>query len=401
MVRAAYRALTRDLGLKLFSVFVAVTLWFYVLNTQDPMRTDTIDRPVQPVNVPEGLEAVRVLPESIALRLVGRVSALDRARLAGVQVLADLSEGQAGRNQAALRVANLPDRVTLEDLPRQTAQVWLDERTADKVPVTVLLAGAPPEGYEVLGDVTVEPPHVRIAGPAGVLERLARVVARVNVGGLTTPQRVSRELEALDNRQIPLPGITLEPQQVIITVPIHLVATKQVAVRPRIGAPAAGYVIADVRASPDTVTIKGRPEVVRQVREVVTEWQNISALRTTRDYNLRLVIPAGVQPVDDVRTVRVQVAVRPAAAPPAERRTPETEDRSREAAPSDPAGDEAPTTPEAEPPARPPTEQPQTPTTPAPARPGDAAARDRAPADTPGRERPPADAPGAAQAEGR
>lgn len=394
MVRAAYRMITQDLGLKLFSLFVAVTLWFYVLNTQDPMRTDTIDRAIHPVNVPDGLEAVRVLPESITLKLTGRLSALDRTRLAGVQVLADLSDGQVGRNQAPLRVVNLPERVTLGDLPRHTAQVWLDERTADKAPVTVLLSGTPPEGYEVLGEVTVEPPHVRVAGPAGALERLARVVARVDVDGLTTPQRVSREVEALDNRQMPLTGIILEPEQVIITVPIHRVATKQVAVRPRIGAPPDGYVIADVRASPDTVTIKGRPEDVRQVRDVVTEWQSISTLRTTRDYNLRLQIPAGVQPVDDVRTVRVQVAVRPVAAPsrpepPAEQRPPpETEERPREPAPPEVDNDqEVVPDPEAEPPA----EQPQPQTTPAAARPGDTAGRDRAPAD----------APGGAQGEGR
>jgi len=86
-----------------------------------------------------------------------------------------------------------------------------------------------------------------------------------------------------------------------------------VPVRARIGAPMAGYTLSDVRTSPDTVTLKGPPEALRGITEITTAWQSIRDLRTSKAYRAPLVIPAGVWPLDDVRSVLVRVSVRPVA----------------------------------------------------------------------------------------
>ena len=311
MLHSLYRAISREFGLKVFSVLVALALWVYVINTEDPMRKETRERTIEPVGVPAGLEVVKVRPERVVVHLQGRLSGLQRERLAKLRVVADLSSGEPGRNQVMLKVTGVPARVEVGELERPTAQVWLDHRTAERMRVAPVISGVPVEGYEVLGSPTVEPGEVRVSGAAGVIERIAEIIVRVNVDGFRKRRSVSREVEALDDRRIPVSGVKLEPAKVAVTVPVFKVSTKRVPVRVRIGAPASGYVVADVGASPDTVTLKGRPERLSDIKEVKTEWQSIRGLRTAKTYRVSLVIPGSVWPVDGLRSVAARVMVRP------------------------------------------------------------------------------------------
>lgn len=313
MWRALYRAIRHELGLKLLSLLAAIALWLHVMNTENPYRGATLSCAVRPFNVPDGLEVTKIRPETIEVRVQGRLTALDRTRLSSLRAMADLSHGKPGRNEVKLYVAGLPDRITIESTERDTAQIWLDHRVAERFPVKPVIVGKPMEGSGLLSDVTVDPARVRISGSSEAIESVASVVVRVDVTGMSGKQTVSRRVEALDARQAPVQGVTVTPQQVRVELPIYRVTTKEVPVRARIGAPMAGYTLSDVRTSPDTVTLKGPPEALRGITEITTAWQSIRDLRTSKAYRAPLVIPAGVWPLDDVRSVLVRVSVRPVA----------------------------------------------------------------------------------------
>ncbi len=315
MLRTVYGTIRHEFGLKVLSVLLAAGLWFYVINTEDPIRTDSYNCTVRATNVSGDLDVVKIEPAVVDVRVRGRLSALERSRFSKLRLNADVSGGKRGRNQAVLSVAGLPDRVTEVELDRSTAQVWLDHRVDRNSEVTVVLVGSPAEGFDLLGSPTVEPSSVRVSGSAGGIEEVARVVAKVDIGRMSQEQTVLVEVSAQDEQGKPVPNIALNPPKVTVEVPISQVATKQVPVDPQIGAPASGYVLGDVRPSPDTVTLKGRPDVLEKVAEAKTAWVNIRSLRTTKAYKVRLLIPEGVVALDDVYSVSVRVTVRPVQTP--------------------------------------------------------------------------------------
>lgn len=163
MWRALYRAIRHELGLKLLSLLAAIALWLHVMNTENPYRGATLSCAVRPFNVPDGLEVTKIRPETIEVRVQGRLTALDRTRLSSLRAMADLSHGKPGRNEVKLYVAGLPDRITIESTERDTAQIWLDHRVAERFPVKPVIVGKPMEGSGLLSDVTVDPARVRIS----------------------------------------------------------------------------------------------------------------------------------------------------------------------------------------------------------------------------------------------
>lgn len=325
MLGAISRAIRRDWGLKIFSILVAAVLWFYVANTEDPIRSEAHERTVKVINAPEELEVVKTDPDKVKLKLRGRRSELAPKALAKVRVLADLSDARPGRNIVALNVTGVPERVAQEGVSPPTAQVWLDYGADEKKSVRVELLGDPADGYEVMPDPPARPTQIRISGPRGAVERVQELVARVDVSGWKTTRSPHVEVEALDSRKVAVPNIVLEPSKVTIDVPVFRVKTARVPVRPRVGKPPSGYEIADVRVSPDTVTLEGQPEDLRKVTEVTTEWVNIPDTRSTQAHKVRLDIPRRTWVVDGVRNVSVRVTIRPKAveqptapAPPSE-----------------------------------------------------------------------------------
>lgn len=315
MFRAALRGVRHELGLKVVSVLAAICLWFYVINTEDPYRTEAYQAPIRTVSVPQGLEVVKTRPEAVTARLHGRLSALQREALASVRAVADLSSGKTGQNTVGLRITGLPERVTLETLDRPTANVWLDHRVAERRAVGTVVVGTPAEGCELLADPAVEPSRVQITGSASAIETVAELVVRIDVSGMSEKQTVKRTVEALDDRGAQVKGVKLVPSQVSVELPIFQVTSKVVPVRARVGSPPEGYTVSEVRSTPDTVTLKGAPEALRGVREIKTKWQGIGGLTSTRAFHVPLVVPNGLWAADNVREVSVRVTVKPEGAP--------------------------------------------------------------------------------------
>lgn len=97
MFRWIYHAIQHEFGLKLLALTVATGLWLYVMNTEDPIRSEALDREITTINAPRALEVSKVRPEHVRLRLRGRLSSLEAGNLKQVHVIADLSEAALGR----------------------------------------------------------------------------------------------------------------------------------------------------------------------------------------------------------------------------------------------------------------------------------------------------------------
>ncbi|MCE5218422.1 hypothetical protein LLH03_15475 [bacterium] len=311
MLRAIYSAIRHEFGLKLVSVLAAVSLWLYVMNTQDPVRTESYETQISAVNVPAGLVVTQTLPERVRFTVKGRLSELHKGQAATIHVTADLTNCKLGRNQVQLTLMGMPERLVLGGIDRRTAQIWLDNLDTRKVPVRPILSGRPRDGMRFSETPSVEPEEVELTGPAQTLSKAWGAVARVDVSKARPGERVRVQVVAVDDERQPLPALAARPE--FVEVILHEMATqsRRVPVHVSLTAPPNGYVVGEVHCDPAEVTVHGPAAAIEGITSVSTTRQDISDLRGSRLAQAKLTLPSGVTVEGDVAEVKVQITVRP------------------------------------------------------------------------------------------
>ena len=76
------KLLLDNLGLKILSAVIAVALWVYVLDHENPLVTRRVTLSVLAVGVPQGLQVMEITPDRVEVLLRGRQSASPSAATA-------------------------------------------------------------------------------------------------------------------------------------------------------------------------------------------------------------------------------------------------------------------------------------------------------------------------------
>ena len=159
--------------IKLASLALAVTLWFYVTSRGKTEISLTV--PLELRNVPQGMAVVGDVPGTIEVRLQGQERAL-RDIAAGKNVVGtlDLSRGKEGENSIRLSPDDIsrPSDVLVTHLSPFEIPVTLDHVIQKSFRLRPVLVGRPPAGRRV-GAVSVTPPKITLEGPESVIESIS------------------------------------------------------------------------------------------------------------------------------------------------------------------------------------------------------------------------------------
>ncbi len=348
LLAALWRRLVINWHLKLAAILVAVVLWVYVLNQLDPVAERSASFPVQAYNVPQGLELLETKPANVTLKLRGRLSLLGRA-VRSMSVWVDCKDRPVGESDVRVAPpAKRPPAVTVTETSPAVVRVRLDLAVSAQRRVTVKPIGLPAEGYQAYAP-KADPAEATVHGPAGLVQRVARVVALVNIDSLSVPADRQVRVEPRDDTGAVVPRVTIEPALVHVVVPIGAVNVRVLPVYPRLSDPPEGYRLARIGVRPPLVILSGPPDLLRQLNAVQTELLDISSLRGSGNETIPLAPPAGCHIVGGL-SADVNITVQPLAEVP----TPESR------------GEPSPTPPQPSQPSVPP--PPAAEKTPAPAR---------------------------------
>ncbi|MEO6457315.1 MAG: CdaR family protein [Chloroflexia bacterium] len=286
------------LGRLLLSIVLALLLWFYVLNLENPEQTTNFNGlTVEMRGAGPDLKVINSLPtvDSIVQAPQNVMGTLNQADIQPYVDLTGLSEG----------VHEIPVRVEIKGgrmgaaqvtLSPRTVQVQLEAQTSTQQVVTAKTNGTPAFGY-ALEPAEVKPGQVRVIGSKGAVARVAEVVVPVDVDEKAGTQRGLRTPVALDNEGNEIAGLSFEPEEVEVTVPIKLLFTyKVVTVRPQvIGQPAPGYSVLAITFNPTLVTACCRPDVLETLDSLDTTPVTITGSTTTVTATTELILPEGVE----------------------------------------------------------------------------------------------------------
>ncbi len=230
-----------------------------------------------------------------------------------VEAWVDLTGLQAGTYTLPVQVRINAHPVRLISQRPQTLTLTLEDLINRSLPLHIAVVGEPAIGYEA-GDATAETKIVTVSGPASQVNRVARVQARVNLSGSRESIDQLFALTPLDENNRPINGLSLNPSEVHISLPVTLRGGyRDVAVKVNVsGAPASGYRLTSISVLPPIVTVfSADPNLVDTLPSFV-ETQPLDLQNLTDDIETRLTLnlPAGVSVVGD-QTVRVIVDIEP------------------------------------------------------------------------------------------
>lgn len=189
--------------LKIISIFFAISLWFYVLNSE-PIELE------RKMNVefilPKGYAIASQTERQLNLKLKGSKAFIGNVFSKEEKIMVDLNPyfKKYGKH---FKVTYHPSQITvpfgvdvLEISPKES-QVELDRLVQMELPITVQYIGSMPYDRKFI-EIGIEPSNVMISGPIEVMRKVSHVQTNpVNLSNIDREEgTISLPLEDLDPR---------------------------------------------------------------------------------------------------------------------------------------------------------------------------------------------------------
>jgi YbbR domain-containing protein len=320
-VRGAFTSVFGNLSLAVLSVALAVTLWVFVTDRENPTEVQTFNGSIalKFVNVPNGLDVANASESTVRLRVEAPKNEIDKLRSSDFDASVNMGGFSGGPVTVAVDATSSNSRVHVLDVVPRSIDVMLETRRDKQVPVRVTPIGEPQQGFTATGQ-SAEPGTATVSGPESLVALVDYVAAEVILTGEradVTEDRV--QLKPRDARGGEISRVKVNPETTSVHVGIdQRDFTRTFVVSPAItGAPAAGYNVTDVNLDPGIVSVTGTLDVLQSidaVRGISTEEISIADSRSDVVRPVNLILPAGARQgaAGAGLTVRVTISVRPA-----------------------------------------------------------------------------------------
>ena len=160
-----------NMGFKLLSVAIAVSLWFFV--TYRGQSETTVEAPLEFKNIPQGLEILKQNVKKTAVSIRGHESVLNALKPTDIRVVVDMSNGKFGEASYYFDTNDVKSNRNIKILRMDPTyvKVTLDQLETKQIPVKPYIVGQPARGFEIK-KITVNPPTVSAEGAASEMARL-------------------------------------------------------------------------------------------------------------------------------------------------------------------------------------------------------------------------------------
>ena len=207
-----------NLWMKALSVILALTVWFFV---SAPRREKVSERafaaPLSLVGMPRDMVITTPVPDSVSVRLRGRVSDLRSLSSQNLEVTLDVSWVQSGDATITLRpqAINVPPSIEVVSMDPTKLRFHVESLRQKVVPIRPFLAGQPPAAYQV-GDPTLTPDHALVSGPASLVRNVTEVATeRIIMTGRT--ETFTQNVAVVSDSSLTR---IIEPLTTQVTVPV-------------------------------------------------------------------------------------------------------------------------------------------------------------------------------------
>jgi YbbR domain-containing protein len=181
-----FKLITENWTLKLMSLVFALMLWFFIMGER---RLEVNYRvPLELQNLPRELMVANEIPSMVDVRISGPRTLLMKVSPNDISITVDLtglSPGLTSFRRLEERL-NLPSGLRVTRLSPSFVDVRLERVQQKTVPISILLAGEPMNGFGV-GTVRAMPDQVVIEGAESELKNVTNVTTdEVDLSGVNS-----------------------------------------------------------------------------------------------------------------------------------------------------------------------------------------------------------------------
>ncbi|MGZ3586068.1 MAG: CdaR family protein [Candidatus Limnocylindrales bacterium] len=310
-MKRALAFLVHNWPLKLGAVALSMVLYTGLVVSQNA-RTWSGQVPIEPLNQPAGAFLLDDPGVVTLIRLYAPPDLASQITSQDFSATIDLAGQQPTSGGPPLvvpvEVQALDPRIQVIDFRPRQVSVRLDPVVSKVVPVAVDHGTVPP-GLTV-GTAELVPQSAEVRGASTLVDRVARVVARVAIdpNGINVDADV--DLVAVDERNEVVAPVDITPDIAHVRIDVSpQAASRTVPVAPQVsGTVAAGYQVLGVTVAPAVVTITGEPQLLAALKAVPTVAVDVSHQTSDVVRTVALAPPAGVS-VIGVTSVQVSVTI--------------------------------------------------------------------------------------------
>ncbi|MBN2388879.1 MAG: hypothetical protein JXB85_17820 [Anaerolineales bacterium] len=312
-----FKWLTTNLRTLLLAFALAVAVWVSAVTAADPDETRTYPSPIiiEYIGQDSGLLLTGTVPQTVTVSLRAPSSVWNEmiANRGSVRAIADLSGLSAGDHNVPIQVQVAVQPVRVLSSTPVTLRLSLEPLDTRSLAVMLALSGEAAIGYQV-GEAILNPERAVVSGPESLVARVDRLEASIDLTGSRSTIESLATIQALDSENRPVTGVTIQPDQVQINLPIvQIGGYRDLAVKVVTrGQPASGYRLTNISPFPPVVTVySSNLELIESLPGFVeTMPLDLTGIDEGLEARLELVLPAGVTLVGN-QTIVVQVGVAP------------------------------------------------------------------------------------------
>ena len=293
-------------ALKLVALAIAIVLWLYVGIEQDPISQRTYNVPITVENLSADKVAT-VSKERVNVKVMGRETRLDGITSEDFKAYVDLSDAKTGDSEAEVHVS-LPNEVYFAKLDPSHVNVYVEQREGETMNVDIVRTGMLPDGITI-EDMSVEPQNVFVSGNEDALAMVAKAGVAVELDDVYSDSKKDVPVQLYDYEgNIIEPGeLKVYPEQVTLNIKVNEAdIQKSVPIQAElVGSLSEGVQVDNVTVDPQTALVEGLPKDLAKITEIKTEPIDLSGIKETTSFTVKLV---GKQ-LRDVQKVTVTVNV--------------------------------------------------------------------------------------------
>lgn len=281
MLKKFWNSLKSNWGYKLLSVFVAIVIWYAVVDVNDPVETATYTVKVTVTNesyIANGKQVYSIDDQysTVTVYIKANRSVLNDISADDITVTADLTQiVDLDRDPVMVPLTVSCPNVSAGDitLSRTTIPITIENVASKTLSVSVSCGDSVPGSDYEVGTTTPNPETVVVNGPESIVNTITSAVAQIDVTGMTQDGTREAELQFLDQNGDALSEdtvsdyLTLDGDITTVTVQVDLwekVNDVSLAVEYS-GTPASGYNVADVSTTPETISVAGTDSALEEL----------------------------------------------------------------------------------------------------------------------------------------
>ena len=279
------------------SVIIAVGLWFFVINDENPTIKMTytgipLDYLNEDILKEEGLVVANSEnPVTVRVVLQGKRSDLLAVKASDIAATVDVSKYKKGDNYADVQV-HAPSSVAVSAVKPSQVKITIESLISSDKEVSVVFNGTAPANTEAVCR-SVSPEEITVTGASSAVSSVKNLRAVVNLSDVDeTVKTLEVSLKPVDALGNEVSGLTLSAESAEVEVQLYSTKTVPLVVETT-GTPEPELNV--TVEAPESVLISCPSDQIDQISEIDTEPVDITGIDEQQEISLVPLLPDGVR----------------------------------------------------------------------------------------------------------